>query len=320
MPSVVGWSDEKGGERWVVGREAKRGEGKGRRVEGVTRYIGRKMDEAVRLGWEGMWFTRSSPRKLVDDAEKFLKENVTKAVITVPAYFNDSQLTATKDAGRIAGLEVLRIINEPTAASLAHGFEKGNNETILVFHLGGGTFDCFKSEMEFLRFFQLQVAPISEVMTVTRFEINPELFSYCFLLAFSVAAYDTSVQQRIVDWIMDNFERGEGIDLRKDRQALQHLTEAAEKAKIVLSTSTQTNIRFCVSHAAEGHHVLQFTIHYDTADGPKHIGTTLTRAKLEEICSDLLDRYKTFIILINKTVPKKSEFLYLNVVPESIAD
>ncbi|KAL9274353.1 Heat shock 70 kDa protein 7, chloroplastic-like protein [Drosera capensis] len=296
MPSVVGWSDEKGGERWVVGREAKRGEGKGRRVEGVTRFIGRKMDEAIRLGWEGMRFTPQEIsakilRKLVDDAEKFLKENVTKAVITVPAYFNDSQRTATEDAGRIAGLEVLRIINEPTAASLAYGFEKRNNETILVFDLGGGTFDVsdyldfgikcvfFRSEMEFLRFFQLQVTPISEVMTLTRFEINPELCSYCFLLAFSVAAYDTSVQQRIVDWIVDNFERGEGIDLREDRQALQHLTEAAEKAKIVLSTLTQTNIS------------LPFIT--TTEDGPKHIGATLTRAKFEEICSDLLDRLKS---------------------------
>ncbi|KAE8698035.1 Heat shock 70 kDa protein 6 [Hibiscus syriacus] len=175
-------------------------------------------------------------RKLVDDASKFLNDNVTKAVVTVPAYFNDSQRTATKDAGRIAGLEVLRIINEPTAASLAYGFEKKNNETILVFDLGGGTFDV------------------------------------------SVLEVGDGVFERIVDWLAENFRRDEGIDLLKDKQALQRLTETAEKAKMdraffLLGCS----LPFITA----------------TADGPKHIETTLTRVKFEELCSDLLDRLKT---------------------------
>lgn len=261
MPSVVGWSDEKGEEWWVVGREAKRGHGmgKGRRVEGVKRLIGRKMEEAVRLGWEGMWFTPQEIsakilRKLVDDAEKFLKENVTKAVITVPAYFNDSQRTATKDAGRIAGLEVLRIINEPMAASLAYGFEKRNNETILVFDLGGGTFD------------------------VSVLQVGDGAFEVLSTSGDTHLGGD-DFDKRMVDWIVDNFKRGEGIDLREDRQALRHLTEAAEKAKIVLSTLTETNI--------------SLPIITTTADAPRHIGATLTRAKFEEICSDLLDRLKS---------------------------
>ncbi|GAB2231167.1 hypothetical protein Droror1_Dr00027455 [Drosera rotundifolia] len=261
MPSVVGWSDEKGEERWVVGREAKRGDGKGkgRRVEGVKRLIGRKMEEGVTLGWEGMWFTPQEIsakilRKLVDDAEKFLKENVTKVVITVPTYFNDSQRTAMKDAGRIAGLEVLRIINEPMAASLAYGFEKRNNDTILVFDLGGGTFD------------------------VSVLQVGDGAFEVLSTSGDTHLGGD-DFDKRMVDWIVDNFKRGEGIDLREDRQALQHLAEAAEKAKIVLSTLTETNIS------------LPFIT--TTADGPKHIGETLTRAKFEEICSDLLDRLKS---------------------------
>ncbi|KAH6759383.1 chloroplast heat shock protein 70-2 [Perilla frutescens var. frutescens] len=193
-------------------------------------------------------------RKLVDDASKFLNDKVTKAVITVPAYFNDSQRTATKDAGRIAGLDVLRIINEPTAASLAYGFEKKNNETILVFDLGGGTFD------------------------VSVLEVGDGVFEVLSTSGDTHLGGD-DFDKRIVDWLADTFRKNEGIDLLKDKQALQRLTEAAEKAKIELSTLTQTNLSLPFITA--------------TADGPKHIDTTLTRAKFEDLCSDLLDRLKT---------------------------
>ncbi|CAA6657260.1 unnamed protein product [Spirodela intermedia] len=190
-------------------------------------------------------------RKLVDDASKFLNDKVTKAVVTVPAYFNDSQRTATKDAGRIAGLDVLRIINEPTAASLAYGFEKKNNETILVFDLGGGTFD------------------------VSVLEVGDGVFEVLSTSGDTHLGGD-DFDKRVVDWLAANFKRDEGIDLLKDKQALQRLTETAEKAKMELSSLTQTNISLPFITA--------------TADGPKHIETTLTRAKFEELCSDLLDR------------------------------
>uniref|UniRef100_A0A5B6Z518 Stromal 70 kDa heat shock-related protein n=1 Tax=Davidia involucrata TaxID=16924 RepID=A0A5B6Z518_DAVIN len=193
-------------------------------------------------------------RKLVDDASKFLNDKVTKAVVTVPAYFNDSQRTATKDAGRIAGLEVLRIINEPTAASLAYGFEKKNNETILVFDLGGGTFD------------------------VSVLEVGDGVFEVLSTSGDTHLGGD-DFDKRIVDWLALSFKRDEGIDLLKDKQALQRLTETAEKAKMELSSLTQANISLPFITA--------------TADGPKHIETTLTRAKFEELCSDLLDRLKT---------------------------
>ncbi|KAL6545704.1 70-kilodalton heat shock protein [Orobanche gracilis] len=193
-------------------------------------------------------------RKLVDDASKFLNDKVTKAVVTVPAYFNDSQRTATKDAGRIAGLEVLRIINEPTAASLAYGFEKKSNETILVFDLGGGTFD------------------------VSVLEVGDGVFEVLSTSGDTHLGGD-DFDKRIVDWLAGNFKKDEGIDLLKDKQALQRLTETAEKAKMELSSLTQTNISLPFITA--------------TADGPKHIETTLTRAKFEELCSDLLDRLKT---------------------------
>ncbi|KAK9713662.1 hypothetical protein RND81_06G043000 [Saponaria officinalis] len=192
-------------------------------------------------------------RKLVEDASKFLNDTVNKAVITVPAYFNDSQRTATKDAGKIAGLDVLRIINEPTAASLAYGFEKKNNETILVFDLGGGTFD------------------------VSVLEVGDGVFEVLSTSGDTHLGGD-DFDKRIVDWLADSFKRDEGIDLRNDRQALQRLTEAAEKAKIELSTLTQTSISLPFITA--------------TQDGPKHIDTTLTRVKFEELCSDLLDRLK----------------------------
>jgi chaperone protein DnaK len=192
-------------------------------------------------------------RKLVDDASKFLNDKVTKAVVTVPAYFNDSQRTATKDAGRIAGLEVLRIINEPTAASLAYGFEKKNNETILVFDLGGGTFD------------------------VSVLEVGDGVFEVLSTSGDTHLGGD-DFDKRIVDWLAASFKKDEGIDLLKDKQALQRLTETAEKAKMELSSLTQTNISLPFITA--------------TADGPKHIETTITRAKFEELCSDLLDRLK----------------------------
>ncbi|MQL76941.1 hypothetical protein Taro_009332, partial [Colocasia esculenta] len=192
-------------------------------------------------------------RKLVDDASKFLNDKVTKAVITVPAYFNDSQRTATKDAGRIAGLDVLRIINEPTAASLAYGFEKKHNETILVFDIGGGTFD------------------------VSVLEVGDGVFEVLSTSGDTHLGGD-DFDKRIVDWLASNFKRDEGIDLLKDKQALQRLTEAAEKAKIELSSLTQTTISLPFITA--------------TADGPKHIEVTLARAKFEELCGDLLDRLK----------------------------
>jgi chaperone protein DnaK len=180
-----------------------------------------------------------------------LNDKVNRAVITVPAYFNDSQRQATKDAGRIAGLEVLRIINEPTAASLAYGLDKKSNETILVFDLGGGTFD------------------------VSVLEVGDGVFEVMSTAGDTHLGGD-DFDKRIVDFLADDFKRNEGIDLRKDRQALQRLTEAAEKAKMELSSVSQTSISLPFITA--------------TADGPKHIEQNITRAKFEEMCSDLLDR------------------------------
>jgi len=190
-------------------------------------------------------------RKLVEDASKYLGETVTQAVITVPAYFNDSQRQATKDAGKIAGIEVLRIINEPTAASLAYGFDKKSNETILVFDLGGGTFD------------------------VSVLEVGDGVFE---VLATSGDTHlgGDDFDKKIVDFLAEKFRKAEGIDLRKDKQALQRLTEAAEKAKIELSSVSQAEINLPFITA--------------TQDGPKHLDTTLTRAQFEELCSDLIDR------------------------------
>ena len=190
-------------------------------------------------------------RKLVDDASKYLGEQVTQAVITVPAYFNDSQRQATKDAGKIAGIEVLRIINEPTAASLAYGLDKKSNETILVFDLGGGTFD------------------------VSILEVGDGVFE---VLATSGDTHlgGDDFDKKIVDFLAEQFKKNEGIDLRKDRQALQRLTEAAEKAKIELSSVTQAEINLPFITA--------------TQEGPKHLEVQLTRAKFEELCSDLIDR------------------------------
>lgn len=190
-------------------------------------------------------------RKLVEDASKYLGEQVTQAVITVPAYFNDSQRQATKDAGKIAGIEVLRIINEPTAASLAYGLDKKSNETILVFDLGGGTFD------------------------VSILEVGDGVFEVLSTSGDTHLGGD-DFDKKIVDYLAASFQKDEGIDLRKDKQALQRLTEAAEKAKIELSSVTQAEINLPFITA--------------TQDGPKHLDTTLTRAKFEELCSDLIDR------------------------------
>jgi molecular chaperone DnaK len=190
-------------------------------------------------------------QKLTDDASKYLGERVTQAVITVPAYFNDSQRQATKDAGKIAGLEVLRIINEPTAAALAYGLNKKGNETILVFDLGGGTFD------------------------VSILEVGEGVFEVKSTSGDTHLGGD-DFDKKIVDRIADEFQRNEGIDLRNDKQALQRLTEAAEKAKIELSNATQTTINLPFITA--------------TQEGPKHLDITLTRADFDKLCSDLLDR------------------------------
>jgi len=193
-------------------------------------------------------------RKLADDASKYLGETVKQAVITVPAYFNDSQRQATKDAGKIAGLEVLRIINEPTAASLSYGLDKKDNETILVFDLGGGTFD------------------------VSVLEVGDGVFE---VLATSGDTHlgGDDFDEKIVQWLVKEFKDQEGIDLTQDSQALQRLTEAAEKAKIELSTLTQSAINLPFISV--------------TPEGPKHLDKELTRAKFEELCSGLIARCKT---------------------------
>jgi len=272
-PSVVAFT--KNGER-LVGAPAKRQAiiNPENTIFSIKRFMGRRFDEVaeerkivpyqVVAGRNGMAVVEIQGKqytpeeisamilqKLKTDAEAFLGETVDKAVITVPAYFNDAQRTATKNAGQIAGLEVLRIINEPTAASLAYGIDKKANETILVYDLGGGTFDVSVLEVD---------EGLVEVHSTNG---------------------DTHLggddwDQRIVDYVADSFKRSNGIDLRQDRQALQRLREAAEKAKIELSAMVQTNI----------------SLPFITADqsGPKHLDETLTRAKFEELTRDLLDR------------------------------
>src|ERR1700710_350667 len=190
-------------------------------------------------------------RKLADDAGRSLGEKVTQAVITVPAYFNDAPRTATRDAGKIAGLEVLRIINEPTAAALAYGMDKREHETVLVFDLGGGTFD-------------VSILDVGDGVVEVR-----------------ATAGDTHLggddfDRRIVDHLADEFQKQEGIDLRKDPQALQRLYEAAEKAKVEVSSVTQT----------------QINLPFVTADanGPKHLTTTLMRSTFEQLAADLVER------------------------------
>ncbi|MEH2237852.1 molecular chaperone DnaK [Nostoc sp.] len=193
-------------------------------------------------------------KKLADDASRYLGEPVTGAVITVPAYFNDSQRQATRDAGRIAGLEVLRILNEPTAASLAYGLDRGDTETILVFDLGGGTFD------------------------VSILDVGDGIFEV------KATSGDTQLggndfDKKIVDWLAEQFLETEEVDLRRDRQALQRLMEAAEKAKIELSAVSVTDINLPFITATE--------------DGPKHLETRLTRSQFEGLCGDLVGRLRT---------------------------
>jgi molecular chaperone DnaK len=272
-PSVVAFTPQ--GER-LVGQLARRQailNPKGT-IYSAKRFIGRRFDEvqselnavsfdvvpgpdgAVRFNVAGRQYAPEEIsalvlRKLVDDASKSLGEKVTEAVITVPAYFNDAQRQATKDAGRIAGLEVLRIINEPTAAALAYGLDKKQNETVLVFDLGGGTFD-------------VSVLDIGDGVVEVR-----------------ATAGDTHLggddfDRRLVDYLADEFQRDNGIDLRTDPQALQRLFEAAEKAKVELSAVTQTTV----------------SLPFITADasGPKHLNTTIMRSTFDNITADLVER------------------------------
>jgi molecular chaperone DnaK len=276
-PSVVAFT--KSGER-VVGDAAKRQAVTNSRntIYSIKRFMGRKFDEvqeeikrmpykvvkasngdcAVEVEEGGKTKQYSPPEisamilsKLKADAETRLGEKITQAVITVPAYFNDSQRQATKDAGRIAGLEVLRIINEPTAASLAYGLDKKKDEKIAVYDLGGGTFD------------------------ISVLEIGDGVFEV------KATNGDTHLggddwDNKIIDWILDEFKKEQGMDLRKQPDALQRIKEEAEKAKIALSSSQQYDIN----------------LPFITADasGPKHVSTKLTRAKLEQLCDDLFER------------------------------
>ncbi len=250
-PSVVAFA--KDGEV-LVGQVAKRQAvtNADRTVSSIKRYMGTTHKEVI----EGKEYTPQEIsamilQKLKRDAEEYIGEPVTQAVITVPAYFTDSQRQATKDAGKIAGLEVLRIINEPTAASLAYGLDKGEDHTILVYDLGGGTFD-------------VSVLELGEgVFEVKATSGNNRLGGDDF-------------DQRVIDYLADEFKKENGIDLRKDRMAMQRLKEAAEKAKIELSSVQSTSIN------------LPFITSNDT--GPKHLDMTLTRAKFNELTSDLVEK------------------------------
>jgi molecular chaperone DnaK len=272
-PSVVAFTED--GQR-LVGQVAKRQaiinpEGT---IYSAKRFIGRRWEEVqeeaklvtykvvqgpndtVRFEVRGKMYAPEEIsamvlRKLADDAAKSLGEHVTEAVITVPAYFNDAQRQATTDAGKIAGLEVLRIINEPTAAALAYGIDKKGQETVLVYDLGGGTFDVSLLDVG------------DGVIEVRSTNGDGHLGGDDF-------------DKRVVDWMADEFKRDQGIDLRNDRQALQRLYEAAERAKVELSSTTQTqiNLPFITADAA----------------GPKHLNLTLTRAKFEELVKDLIER------------------------------
>jgi molecular chaperone DnaK len=272
-PSVVAFTEQ--GER-LVGQLARRQailNAKGT-ITSAKRFIGRRYDEvqselnavtfdvvpgpdgAVRFKVRDKMYAPEEIsaqvlRKLVDDAGKFLGERVTEAVITVPAYFNDAQRQATKDAGRIAGLEVLRIINEPTAAALAYGLDRKEHETVLVFDLGGGTFD-------------VSILDVGDGVVEVR-----------------ATSGDTHLggddfDRRIVDHLADQFQKENGIDLRKDPQALQRLFEAGEKAKIELSSVTQTTVNLPFITA--------------DANGPKHLNTTIMRSTFEQLVADLIER------------------------------
>ena len=252
-PSIVGFS--KTGER-LVGQLAKRQAilNPDKTIASIKRHMG----EDYKVNIDGKDYTPQEIsamilRKLADDASNYLGEKVTSAVITVPAYFNDAQRQATKDAGKIAGLDVLRIVNEPTAAALAYGLEKEKSEKVLVFDLGGGTFDVSILEIG---------DGVHEVLSTSG---DTHLGGDDF-------------DQKVMDWICDEFQKQEGIDLRNDKQAMQRVKEAAEKAKIELSSVLETSI----------------SLPFITADanGPKHLELSLTRAKFEDLCRDLLNRCK----------------------------
>ena len=278
LPSVVAFN--KNGER-LTGYTAKRQAvvNSENTVYSIKRFIGRHFEEVegerkmvsyevvkgpsgdarVRIPQTGKTYTPQEISamilgKLKQEAEAYLGESVTQAVITVPAYFNDAQRQATKDAGRIAGLEVLRIINEPTAAALAYGLDKKKNEAILVFDLGGGTFDVSVLEVG------------DGVVEVKATNGDTHLGG-------------DDWDQRVVSWVADEFQKQEGVDLRKDRQALQRLREASEKAKIELSSVMETEINLPFITA--------------DANGPKHLVLRLTRAKFEQLTTDLLERCRT---------------------------
>jgi molecular chaperone DnaK len=272
-PSVVAFTDD--GQR-LVGQVARRQAilNPQATIYSAKRFIGRKWGEvdeeakavtykvvegpggAVRFDVRGKQYSPEEIsglilRKLADDAAKSLGEKVTEAVVTVPAYFNDAQRQATKDAGKIAGLEVLRIINEPTAAALAYGLDKKGSETVLVFDLGGGTFDVSLLDVG------------DGVVEVRSTSGDGHLGGDDF-------------DKRVVDWLADEFKRDQGIDLRDDPQALQRLYEAAERAKVELSstTATQINLPFVTADAS----------------GPKHLNSSLSRAKFDELTRDLVER------------------------------
>ena len=282
VPSVVGFG--KGGER-LVGQLAKRQAvtNPTNTVFSIKRFMGRRFDDAESLKTKGLvpYVVEKdagsdgvkvkvdggsySPQevsamilqKLKADAEAFLGEKITEAVITVPAYFDDTQRQATKDAGRIAGLDVKRIINEPTAAALAYGLDKKKEEKIAVYDLGGGTFD------------------------ISILELGDGVFEVKSSNGDTHLGGD-DFDQRIIDWLLAEFKKDQGIDLSKDQQALQRLKEAAEKAKIELSGTGQTEIN----------------LPYITADatGPKHVVVTLTRAKLEALVADLIEKTKAPVL------------------------
>src|SRR5688572_27084538 len=276
-PSVVGFP--KSGER-LVGQVAKRQAitNPENTVFSIKRFMGRRHDDpevqrskglvpyevikdpksdgiVVKLGNDKHFsppeISAMILQKLKADAESYLGEKVTEAVITVPAYFDDTQRQATKDAGRIAGLDVKRIVNEPTASALAYGLDKQKDEKIAVYDLGGGTFD-------------ISILELSEgVFEVRSTNGDTHLGGDDF-------------DQRVIDWLVDEFKKDQGIDLRQDRMALQRLKEAGEKAKIELSTVMQTDIN----------------LPFITADasGPKHLNLTLTRSKLEQLVGELVER------------------------------
>ena len=252
-PSIVGFS--KTGER-LVGQLAKRQAilNPDKTIASIKRHMG----EDYKKNIDGKDYTPQEIsamilRKLAEDASNYLGEKVTSAVITVPAYFNDAQRQATKDAGKIAGLDVLRIVNEPTAAALAYGLEKDKPEKVLVFDLGGGTFDVSILEIG---------DGVHEVLSTSG---DTHLGGDDF-------------DEKVMNWICDEFQKTEGIDLRNDKQAMQRIKEAAEKAKCELSSVVETTINLPFITA--------------DANGPKHLDMQLTRAKFEELCHDLLERCK----------------------------